>query len=154
MVFAAQHTLRAQALTEPDGLAVKALAQVETRDVQQGRAELRLMPAERVVPGDPVIYTLEVRNPGPAPVHRAVVTYAVPEHTRYVADSAAGPSASVTFSVDGGHDFAPLSRLTVAGPDGRTRAAVAADVTHIRWQLRATLKVNSLAYLRFRAVVK
>jgi hypothetical protein len=34
------------------------------------------------------------------------------------------------------------------------RLATAADYTHIRWQLKHSLKANSAAFARFRAVVK
>jgi hypothetical protein len=34
------------------------------------------------------------------------------------------------------------------------RPATAADYTHIRWQLKHSLKGNSVAFARFRAVVK
>jgi hypothetical protein len=73
---------------------------------------------------------------------------------RYVADSALGPGAEVSFSVDAGRTFDRPENLKVQGPDGRLRPAVAADYTDIRWQLKNSLKANSVAFVRFRAVVK
>jgi hypothetical protein len=73
---------------------------------------------------------------------------------RYVADSAVGPGAEVSYSVDGGHTFERAEALKVPGTDGRLRRAVAADYTHIRWQLKNALKANSVAFVRFRALVK
>ena len=73
---------------------------------------------------------------------------------RYLADSAAGPGADVSFSVDGGRTFDLPENLLVAGPAGQWRPATAADYTHIRWQLKHRLNVNSVAFARFRAVVK
>jgi hypothetical protein len=72
----------------------------------------------------------------------------------YVADSATGPGAEVTYSVDGGHFFGRPEGLRVMSSDGRSRRAIASDYTHIRWNLRMTLKSKSVAYARFRAVVK
>jgi uncharacterized repeat protein (TIGR01451 family) len=113
-----------------------------------------LIPADRVAPGDRVLYTLEVRNTGAAPIATPVITYAIPEHMRYVADSAVGPGAAVSYSVDAGRSFESADTLKVQGPDGRLRAAVAADYSDIRWQLKNSLKPNSVAFLRFRALVK
>ena len=81
------------------------------------------------------------------------VDFPIPRHARYLENTAAGPGAEVSFSVDGGHTFDRPEHLKVVGPDGRTRPASAADYTHIRWQLKHILKGNSVAYARFRAVV-
>ena len=55
--------------------------------------------------------------------------------------------------------FYPLAvmlryNLKVLGLDGQPRPAVAADCTDIRWQLKNSLKANSVAFVRFRALVK
>src|SRR6202795_1552518 len=83
-------------------LEIKSIAEVESRSVQAGREVVKLIPADRVAPGDRVIYTLEVRNTGAAALDAPIVTHPVPEHMRYVADSAVGPGAEVSYSVDGG----------------------------------------------------
>ena len=77
-------------------LKVRIIAEVETKVMEGGREVTRLAPADRVVPGDEVLYTLEIRNMS----HKA------------------------------------------------------SDYTHIRWQLRNTLKSHAVAFARFRAVVK
>jgi len=136
-----------------DPIAVKSIAEVQ-RAEGGGRGTGKLVRADRVVPGDEVIYTLMVRNTGAAAVASPMVTQPVPEHTLYVADSAVGPGAEVSYSVDGGRTFDRVENLTVQGADGHTRPALAADVTHIRWQLKNSLKSNSVAFVRFRAVVK
>jgi uncharacterized repeat protein (TIGR01451 family) len=135
-------------------LAIRSIAEVESRSRTAGRETVKLIPADRVVPGDRVIYTLEVRNTGAAALDAPVVTHPVPEHMRYVADSAVGPGAEVSYSVDGGHSFERAENLKVPGVDGRLRPAVAADYTDIRWQLKNSLKANSVAFVRFRALVK
>jgi uncharacterized repeat protein (TIGR01451 family) len=135
-------------------LEVKAVAEIESKSTEAGRQVVKLIPADRVVPGDRVIYTLEVRNSGAAALDAPVVIHPIPEHMRYVADTAVGPAAEVTYSVDGGRSFDRAENLTVPGPGGLPRLAVAADYTHIRWRLRNSLKANSTAFVRFRAVVK
>jgi len=135
-------------------LVIKAVAEVETRAAQDGRDIVKLAPANRVVPGDQVIYTLEIRNPGRTAVRDPIVTYAVPSHMMYVADSATGPGAEVRYSVDDGHFFDRPENLRVSDADGHSRPAKPGDYTHIRWKLRNTLKSKSVAFARFRAVVK
>jgi uncharacterized repeat protein (TIGR01451 family) len=147
----------AQALP-PSPLEIKSIAEVESPVAQsksaRGSRGVELVAADRVVPGDRVIYTLEVRNGGATPIDAPGFTYAIPEHMRYVADSAVGPGAEVSYSVDGGRSFARPEDLKVKGPDGKLRAAAAADYTDIRWQLKNSLKANSVAFVRFRTIVK
>ncbi len=135
-------------------IALTAVAEVEIRVSSNGREATRLVPADRVVPGDEIFYTLEIRNTGSATVRAPSVVYPVPEHTRYVADSAIGPGAEVSYSIDGGRSFGQPENLKVAGLAGAPRPAAAADYTHIRWQLTHGLKGKSVAFARFRAVVK
>jgi len=142
---------------DPDSgapLAIRSIAEVESTSIESGRKVVKLIPADRVVPGDRVIYTLEVRNAGSIAIDAPRVRHPVPEHMRYVADSALGPGAEVSFSVDGGQSFDRPENLKVKGPDGLPRPAVAADYTDIRWQLKNSLKAKSVAFVRFRAVVK
>ncbi len=135
-------------------IAIKAIAEVETRVSFNGREATKLVPADRVVPGDEIFYTLEIRNTGGATVPAPSVVYPIPDHTRYVADSAIGPGAEVSYSVDGGRSFDQPENLKVAGPAGAPRPADAADYTHVRWQFKHGLRGKSVAFARFRAVVK
>jgi uncharacterized repeat protein (TIGR01451 family) len=137
-----------------DPLAIKAIAEVEFRSTEGGREVVKLVPADRVVPGDRVIYTLEVRNITASALPAPTVIHPIPDHMRYIADSAVGPGAEVSYSVDGGHSFGPAEDLKVPGVGGQLRPAVAADYTHIRWQLKNSLRANSVAFVRFRALVK
>jgi uncharacterized repeat protein (TIGR01451 family) len=129
-----------------DPITIKAVAEVEHSS--------KLIPADRIVSGDTVIYTLEVRNSALTTVPRPVVTYAVPTHMVYVPDSAVGPGTEVTYSVDAGRSFDAPENLKVQDPGGQLRTAAAADYTHIRWQLKNALKGNSVAFVRFRAQAK
>jgi len=144
---------QAQAAALAPGLSVRIVAEIETRAVINGREAIRLRPADRVVPGDQVLYTLEIRNRGAAPIEHPSIPYAIPEHMRYVADSAVGPGADIEFSVDGGRHFDRPERLRIPDAHGGRRA-VAGDYTHIRWQFHETLQRDAVAFARFRAVVK
>ncbi len=140
-------------------LEIKSIAEVESRvanpkTAASGSASVKLVPATQVESGDRVIYTLEVRNTGATAVAAPSVAYPIPEHMRYIADSAVGPGAEVSYSVDGGRSFDRAENLKVQGPEGRLRPAVAADYSDIRWQLKNSLRANSVAFVRFRALVK
>jgi hypothetical protein len=138
----------------PSPIVVKAIAEVELRTNENGRETIKLVPAGRVVSGDWVSYTLEARNTAPVTLPSPTVTYPVPEHMWYAADSAIGPGAEVSYSVDGGRHFDVPENLTIQGPDGSSRPATAADYTNIQWQLKNALKANSVAFVRFRARAK
>jgi uncharacterized repeat protein (TIGR01451 family) len=144
----------AAAQSAVDPLSIRAIAEVEVKTVDRGHASVKLVPADRVVPGDRVIYTLEVRNTSAAVIDAPTVIHPVPEHMRYVADSAVGPGAEVSYSVDGGKSFDRAGNLMVKTADEASRPATAADYTHIRWHLKNSLKANSVAFVRFRALVK
>jgi hypothetical protein len=136
------------------GFSVRAIAEVEVTTLNGEHETVKLAAADRVVPGDEVIYTLEIRNKGALSLPPPRVDYPIPEHMRYLDDTAAGPGADITYSVDGGQTFDRPENLKVMGPDGRRRPAVGADYTHIRWQLKNILKGGAVAFARFRAVVK
>jgi hypothetical protein len=136
------------------GFWVRAIAEVEVTATSGDRETVRLAPARRVVPGDEVIYTLEIRNRSAMALPPPQVDYPIPEHMRYLDDTAAGPGAEITYSTDGGHTFDRPENLKITGADGFRRMAAAADYTHIRFQLKNILKGRSVAFARFRAVVK
>jgi uncharacterized repeat protein (TIGR01451 family) len=135
-------------------LSITAIAEVEVTALNGDRETVKLARADRVVPGDQVIYTLEIRNKGAMALPPPRVDYPIPEHMRYLDDTAAGPGADITYSIDGGRSFDRPENLQVVARDGQKRPATAADYTHIRWQLKNILKGKSVAFARFRAVVK
>lgn len=146
-------TLAVQAAAGFDSpLEVDAIA--EQRLVEPGRDGIdvvRYVLAAQVRLGEHVHYTLRVRNTSSSPVERAVIVRALPSNTRYIAPSAVGPGAEVTFSADGGASFATANELRVSSYLGPPRRATADDYTHIRWSLRRPLAPGATALLRFRA---
>lgn len=155
-VLAAAPLAGAQTTTNEakDRMTIRAIAEVETKTVVNGREVTKLAPADRLVPGDRVIYTLEIRNTSIMALPPPSIEYAVPEHTRYIADSASGPGADITYSIDGGHSYDRTENLKVPGEQGAKRVAAAEEYTHIRWQLKNILKGGAVAFARFRVVVK
>jgi uncharacterized repeat protein (TIGR01451 family) len=132
-------------------LQVTTTAELEQVQATIGGPSVKLLPADHVVPGDLLIYTLRVRNVGIEPVAVPQFVAPIPLHTSFVADSAVGPGADVQYSVDAGETFDKPQNLAVHGVGGALRPATAADYTHIRWTLRHPLNPKSVAYARFRA---
>ena len=71
-----------------------------------------------------------------------------------MADSASGPGADISYSIDGGRTFDRPENLKILDSQGLKQIAAADAYTHIRWQLKNILKANAVAFARFRAVVK
>jgi uncharacterized repeat protein (TIGR01451 family) len=111
------------------------------------------VPIAKIVPGDQVIYTVSYENKGKQPADRVVVTDPIPPEVAYVDGSAFGPGTEIEFSVDGKTWGAPAA-LKVKGADGKERPAIAADYTHIRWKLAASVQPGQKGFVRFRAVLK
>jgi uncharacterized repeat protein (TIGR01451 family) len=140
---------------EPSPVETTLVAEVrEVLETSGGRRLQRYVPAAVVNQGQVVFYTLQVRNPTAVPVRDAVIVQRIPANTTYVVDSAAGPSAEITFSVDGGETFWPEKELVVTKPGSEARRATAQDYTHIRWQLRNALAPGAVALARFQAVFR
>ncbi|MDZ4804536.1 MAG: hypothetical protein SGI90_06735 [Candidatus Eisenbacteria bacterium] len=117
---------------------------------EEGKTEVRLVEAARVAPGDEVVYAIHWENSGRKPAEAVVITNPIPKHMVCTTIEEAAP-ARTTVSVDGGKSFGPLARLTVAGPNGTTRPATAADCTHVRWNFDQPLPPGHKGTFHFRA---
>jgi hypothetical protein len=95
-----------------------------------------------------------VRNGSNAPIDAPTVIRAIPRNTEYVVDSAVGPAATISVSIDGGTTFSAPEDLEIVTLPGVSRPAIASDYTHIRWQLQHPLVVGATALLRFRGIFK
>lgn len=136
-------------------LVTKAEREVEV--VEKGVKVKKVTPAQKMVPGDEVLYTVTYTNKTAKPAEKIAVTNPVPRHTRYKDGSAAGEGADITYSVDGGKSFATPDKLTVAIKDksGKdiVRPASAAEYTHIRWLLKQNVAPGQSGSVRFRAAI-
>ena len=134
---------------------VKNVAETEVeRKNAQGVAEKVRAPLDKAVPGTEVIYTTTFTNNGSKPANAIAITNPVPENTTYVGGSAFGDGTDITFSIDGGKTYAAAEKLKVKTPDGRERAALATEYTHVRWAYRGDLAPARTGSAGFRAVVK
>ena len=142
----------AEAQSSEGKIELKAIAEVEiVIEKENGEIELRRVPAEKVVPGDDVIYTITATNVSDVPVDDVVVTDPIPEHMSYLHGTAIGDGTKVTFSVDSGRSFDQAANRRVRGKDGAPRTATPDDYTHIRWKFTQELPPGASRLVRFRA---
>src|SRR5271166_2131567 len=79
---------------QPDApVTITTTAELIDMAVINGHETVKLLPADRLVGGDLVIYTLEVRNRGTVGIDGYAFTSPIPQHMSYVADSAVAPGA-------------------------------------------------------------
>ena len=119
----------------------------------QGEEEMRLVPADTVLPGETVFYTITFTNVSNEVADRVVITNPIDESLVYLDGSAFGAGMDIVFSVDGGESFAAASELTVT-EDGEVRAAEPRDFTHVRWVMRNDLAAGAQGTARFAAVLE
>ncbi|MEQ1661548.1 MAG: hypothetical protein ABL877_02505 [Thiobacillus sp.] len=138
----------------PGAVEVKSIAEVEVEVVNaKGKKELKRQPVEKAVPGTEVIYTTTFKNLVTKPVGNIALTNPIPNNTTYKAGSASGVNTDITYSLNG-KDYAPLDALKVKGKDGKERAALPAEISHIRWTYRGDLPVGKTGEISFRTVIK
>ena len=125
----------------------------ETFVNEAGEAEQRLVPADVVVPGERVIYTITFTNISDESAEKVVITNPIAEGLVYVDGSAFGPGTDITFSVDDGENYAAAGDLTVT-ENGESRPAEAKDFTHIRWVMRSELAAGAQGTARFAAILE
>lgn len=104
----------------------------------------------KVVPGDKLRFTISYRNTGSELVEDFVVTNPMPSAVMFAAEG----GAEHEVSVDGGEHWGALGDMMVADAiSGEQRAAIAADVTHVRWLL-AKVQPGEFGQLQYYAIVR
>lgn len=143
------------AMSQDQPIEITSSALVEKTVINdKGEKELARKPAEKVLPGEEVIFVNTYVNKGEAPADNVVINNAIPEHMIYIGATAEGDDTIVTYSVDGGQTFGSLLELTVTEADGSKRQAASVDVTQIRWTRTTPLPPNETAQVEFRARLK
>jgi len=134
---------------------LRSVAEVQKEVVnQEGKKEIKRLPAEKVLPGGEVIFTIFYENIGKEIVEKAVITNPVPEHMVYAENSAQGAGTQVAFSVDNGQSYDIPARLFVFDATGRKFPARVQDYTHIRWTFDKPLPSGAKGDVSFRAILK
>lgn len=122
------------------------------KQVPDGTGKLKntLAAPERVLPGEPLVFTLEYKNNGTAPAAAFVINNPIPANVIFTAVEQ--PWADV--SVDGGKSFGKLAALKVAKGDGTFRPAQPTDVTHVRWKFAQPIAPAASGTVTYYGVVK
>lgn len=132
-------------------LNVRTIVQKEEVTVTDtGETQRNLVPADTIVPGDDVVYTITFVNISNESADNVVITNPISENLTYVVGSAFGPGTVIEFSVDDGKSFAAPDELMVA-TDGEERPAAAEDFTHVRWTMQDGLQAGAQGMARFKA---
>lgn len=140
-------------------IALVTVAEVEKVTVdEQGKETVSYLPADLVVPGDVVRYTITATNNGSQAADNIVVTNPVPAAMEYQSgsaqSSALGSGTTTEFSVDGGKNWGALESLVVTAEDGSKRPAAAQDVNAVRWKLNFSLEAGKAAKVWYKARLK
>ena len=98
-----------------------------------GTERTELTTPTTIVPGDRLMFGTDYANNGTEAVTNFTVTNPLPAAVRLAPDA----DPALDLSVDGGATWGVLSALKVANPDGTSRPATHADVTHVRWVLES-----------------
>lgn len=134
---------------------VTSTAQVEVEAIaKDGKKTLTRAPVAKAVPGTEVIYTTTFENTSNKPAESISINNPVPNDSEYKGGSAFGKNCEILFSVDGGKTFGHAEELKIIGADGKARAALPREYTHIRWNHKAKLAPGKSGEVGFRAVIK
>jgi len=145
---------------DPLGAGAPAVRPAELRPPQPARPRVMLEPGwltlepatgrRRLVAGVPAeaaeddaierVYTGRFRLEGAESATGLRIVIEIPRGLHYVAGSATGPRAEISFSADGGRSFGPPDEL-----------AVTTDYTHIRWDLPGEFAPGTAGLVTFRA---
>lgn len=138
---------------EPGAIKISSIAEKETEVIDKnGNKTSKRTRVDTAVPGDEIIYTITFENISTKPASNIVITNPIPNDTTYL--SANGTNTEITFSIDGGNQYAARDKLIVTISEGNTRPAMPSDYTHLRWAYKGELGVGEASEVSFRAVIK
>lgn len=140
---------------EPQVTLTNRVEKVERFKTPDGALESRLVPAEKVIPGDELRYTIVFENTGEQAVDAGsvVITNPLPANTEYLDGTAFGAGTDISFSTDGGQSFANPDELLVLA-DGVETLAQARDYTTIRWVFAPELAPGEKSHVSFNVRLK
>ena len=104
-----------------------------------GTQTVTLERADKVIPGDKVVYSLNYFNDEAEPAENIILVMPIPNEVKYLDGSAELDSVKTTYSVDAGQTYADRAELRVTLTNGTSRVASADDITHIRWAVTTAI---------------
>ncbi len=126
--------------------------EIVVRDAD-GAETVKRQPADKVTPGETVVYSIKYRNDSGEPASDLVLVMPVPKEVAYVEGSVAGGDAAISFSADGGDTYVARGRLTVV-EGGETRPARGDEITHIRWTLAASVPPKAEGEVSYKGILR
>jgi len=138
-------------------LDLKTTAEKEIRFLKDGKMVLERLPAEKTTPGDVLVYTIDYRNAGRIAVEDAVIVDPLPRGIVYLANTAEGQDADVTYSIDNSRSWhKPPIMMPVKKADGSVESKPVSTerYTHIRWVIKKPVQPGQSGRVQFRATVK
>ena len=118
-----------------------------------GAINVARVSAEKVSPGEEVIYTLNFENRDDRAAEDIVLVMPVPAEIIYLEGSIVGDGATASFSADGGQTYLNRGRLTVI-ENGAVRPARGNEITHIKWTLTQALAPRATGVVSYRGILK
>ena len=110
--------------------------------------------AEKIVPGERIVYSLNYENDAAAPANDIVLTMPIPPEVKFIEGTADAPQTNVTYSADGGESFSSRQSVMLIDNSGNIRAASADELTHIRWTVPGPIPAGDSGALSFSASVR
>jgi uncharacterized repeat protein (TIGR01451 family) len=127
--------------------------EIEVTD-EQGKKEIKQVPASTALPGSELIYVITYKNPNDKPVEDVIINNPLAKELLYKNQSAKGDNTTVSVSVDGGKKYGDLAALRIPTTDGASRPAEASDVTHLQFKLNKKVLPKEEGTVHFRVVLK
>jgi len=125
--------------------------------VERDGKRISIEAAGPVKPGEVVSFTLNSVNEGSAPAREYRAIGKVPEGTAFVGDSARGDGKTrVTYSIDGGKEFAVTPMIDEQQPDGTIRkiAAPISMYTQVRFEWADSIAPGGKVFASYQVRVK
>jgi uncharacterized repeat protein (TIGR01451 family) len=138
-------------------LDLKTTAAKEITVKQDGKSTTKRIPLDKANPKDIVVYTITYSNAGKGPILDAVIVDPLPAGVRYIADTAEGKDAEITYSIDKGRTWLkPPVMIEFRKPDGSLEKKPAPPdmYTHIKWAIKKPVAPGQAGQVSFKVTVK
>ena len=116
-------------------------AEKEVTVKQNGKTVVKRMTAKSISPGEIVTYRITYKNEGDEPAKDVVINDPIPQGCVYIAETAEGEGADITYSIDKGKTYSKPTILTYesVGASGKKekKVASAGEYTNIRWVIKS-----------------
>lgn len=141
----------------PPKLELKTVVEKEVQVKKDGKSIIKRIPLDKANPGNILVYTITYSNVGKGAILDAKIVDPIPPGVRYIADTAEGKNAEITFSIDSGRTWqVPPVMIEFRKPDGslEKKPAPTDMYTHIKWMIKKTITPGQSGQVSFKVTVK